>query len=66
MDKVLSHLMGKCIEVYIDDMVVKSLSHHQHAQDLSTIFSTLRQYNFRLNPEICVLASTAVNSSDSC
>jgi len=51
MDKVFSHIMGKCVEVYVDDMVVKFPSHHQHAQDLSTIFSTLRQYNLRLNPE---------------
>jgi len=46
--------MGKCVEVYVDDMIVKSLSHQQHAQDLSTIFSLLRQYNLRLNPEKCV------------
>jgi len=38
MDKVFSHLMGKCVEVYVDDMVVKSPSHHQHAQDLSAVF----------------------------
>jgi len=31
MDKVFSHLMGKCVKVYIDDMVVKSPSHQQHA-----------------------------------
>ena len=56
MDKVFSHIMGKCVEVYIDDMVVKSPSHHQHAQDLSTVFSALRQYNLRLNPEKCVFS----------
>jgi len=54
MEKIFSHLIGKCIEVYIDDMVVKSPSHQQHAQDLSTIFSALRQYNLRLNLEKCV------------
>jgi len=54
MDKVFNHLMGKCVEVYVDDMVVKSPSHHQHAQDLSTVFSALRQYNIRLNPDKCV------------
>jgi len=54
MDKVFSHLMGKCVEVYVDDMVVKSPSHHQHAQDLSAVFSALRQYNLRLNPDKCV------------
>ena len=54
MDKVFSHLMGKCVKVYVEDMVVKSSSHHQHAQDLSTIFSALRQYNLRLNSEKCI------------
>jgi len=42
MDKVFSHLIGKCVEVYVDDMVVKSPSHLQHAQDLSIVFSVLR------------------------
>ena len=46
--------MGKCIKVYVDDMVVKPPSHQQHAQDLSIIFSALRQYNLRLNLENCV------------
>jgi len=46
--------MGKSVEVYVDDMVVKSLSPHQHTQDLSTVFSALRQYNLRLNPGKCV------------
>jgi len=54
MDKVFSHLMGQCVEVYVDDMVVKSPSHHQHAEDLSAVFSALRQYNLRLNPDKCV------------
>jgi len=54
MDKVFSHLMGHYVEVYIDDMVVKSPSHHQHAEDLSAVFSALRQYNLRLNPDKCV------------
>jgi len=30
MDKMFSHLIGKCVEVYVDDMVVKSPSHLQH------------------------------------
>jgi len=54
MDKVFSHLMGQCVEVYVDDMVVKSPSHHQHAKDLSAVFFVLRQYNLRLNPDKCV------------
>jgi len=54
MNKVFSHLMGQCVDVYVHDMVVKSPSHHQHAEGLSAIFSALRQYNLRLNPDKCV------------
>jgi len=54
MDKVFSHLMGQCVEVYVDDMVVKSPSHHQHVEDLSAVFFVLRQYNLRFNPDKCV------------
>jgi len=54
MDKVFSHLMGKCVEVYVDDMVVKSLSHLQHSKDLVEVFTTLRKNNLRLNPEKCI------------
>jgi len=54
MDKVFNHLMGKCVELYVDDMVVKSTSHLQHAQDLFVVFSILRQYNLKLNREKCV------------
>jgi len=54
MDKMLSHLMGKCVEVYVDCMVVKSSNHLQHSKDLSELFSALRKYNLRLNPEKCV------------
>jgi len=54
MDKVFSHLMGQCVEVYVDDMVVKSPSHHQHVEDHSVVFSAQRQYNLCLNPDKCV------------
>ena len=62
MDKVFSHLMGKCVEVYVDDMVVKSPSHQQHASDLSIVFSALRQYNLRLNLEKCVFGLIVASS----
>jgi len=54
MDKVFSHLVGQCVEVYVEDMVFKSPSYHQHAEDLSAVFSALRQYNLRLNLDKCV------------
>jgi len=42
------------MEVYVDDMVVKSEMFEQHLDDLAEIFSQLRLYNMRLNPTKCV------------
>jgi len=53
-EKVFTHLLGKCVEIYVDDMVVKSPSHLQHSKDLPKVFTTLRKYNLRLNPNKCV------------
>lgn len=51
MDKVLDKQIGKNMEVYVDDIVVKSEKPPQHAFDLKEIFSQLRRYNMRLNPK---------------
>jgi len=47
MDKVFSHLIGKIVEVYVDDMVVKSLDFMQHSTDLVDVFATLRKFNLQ-------------------
>ena len=45
--------MGKSIEVYIDDMVVKSKLVPNHIGDLVDIFQILRKYRLRLNESKC-------------
>ena len=54
MDKVFCHLMGRCVKVYVDDIVVKSPNHLQHSKDLVEVFSVLQKHNIILNPEKCV------------
>jgi len=54
MDRVFSHLIGKSVEVYIDDMVVKSPTLAQHSKDLANVFVALRKFNLWLNLEKCV------------
>jgi len=66
MDKVFSHLMAKCVEVYVDDMVVKSPSHHQHAQDLSESFPHYDTTTSASTPISAYSAWTVVNFLDSC
>nr|XP_033514972.1 uncharacterized protein LOC117279530 [Nicotiana tomentosiformis] len=41
------------MEVYLDDMLVKSTQTGDHFQYLSDTFEILRKYNMKLNPEKC-------------
>ena len=41
------------MEVYVDDMLVKSLDEERHLDDLQETFDTLRRYNMKLNPSKC-------------
>ena len=45
--------LGKNIEIYIDDMVVKNKMVSEHLGDLRTIFDILRKYKLRLNASKC-------------
>ena len=45
--------MGKNIEVYIDDMVVKSKLVSEHVRDLGNIFEILRRHRLHLNASKC-------------
>ena len=41
------------VEVYIDDMVVKSKKSEEHVPNLVKIFEILRQHKLRLNASKC-------------
>ena len=45
--------IGQNVEVYVDDILVKSQDEKIHLDDLQETFDTLRQYNMRLNPDKC-------------
>ncbi|XP_010496968.1 PREDICTED: uncharacterized protein LOC104773993 [Camelina sativa] len=45
--------IGQTMEVYIDDMLVKSLVAEDHIVHLHQAFTTLRKYNMKLNPSKC-------------
>ena len=53
MTKMFEPQLGKNIEVYIDDMVVKSKEVPDHLNDLRNIFGTLREHKLRLNTSKC-------------
>ena len=52
-NKVFASLIDKTMEVYIDDMLVKSLWKEDHVTDLREMFALLQKYNMKLNPAKC-------------
>ena len=38
------------MEIYIDDMIVKSIEEDQHITDLKKVFGELRRHQMKLNP----------------
>ena len=53
MTKMFEPQLGRSIEVYIDDMVVKSKVVSEHVEDLTNIFEILREHRLRLNASKC-------------
>ncbi|XP_031124271.1 uncharacterized protein LOC116026985 [Ipomoea triloba] len=53
---LFGELIGKTMEAYIDDMLVKSRSMRDHASDLRRSFEIMRRNRLRLNPTKCTFA----------
>ncbi|KAL0282877.1 UNVERIFIED_CONTAM: Retrovirus-related Pol polyprotein from transposon [Sesamum radiatum] len=49
-DKIFHPQIGRNVEIYVDDMLVKSKKVEDHAKDLEETFSVLRKYKLKLNP----------------
>ena len=50
---MFSKQIGRNMEVYVDDMLVKSKEESAHLDDLQKTFITLKQYQMKLNPRNC-------------
>ena len=59
MNKMFAHQIGRNVQVYVDDMLVKSLHEDDHLGDLRETFDTLRLYNMKLNLGKCAFGVTA-------
>ena len=53
-NKMFNKQIGRNMEVYVDDMLVKSKEELAHLEDLKETFTTLKQYQMKLNPSKCV------------
>nr|GFB82571.1 reverse transcriptase domain-containing protein [Tanacetum cinerariifolium] len=45
--------IGKNVEVYKDDLIIKSCTEHEIMRDIEETFKTLREINMKLNPKKC-------------
>ncbi|VVA40962.1 PREDICTED: Retrovirus-related Pol poly from transposon, partial [Prunus dulcis] len=52
-NKIFKEQIGKTMEVYVDDMLVKAPERADHIKNLAEAFSLLRKYNMKLNPSKC-------------
>ncbi|XP_026451395.1 uncharacterized protein LOC113351667 [Papaver somniferum] len=58
-DVILNPWIGNTLEVYIDNMLVKSKLRKDHHQDLRDIFEAIRKHHMKVNPEICTFGVTS-------
>ncbi|GJW61765.1 reverse transcriptase domain-containing protein [Tanacetum coccineum] len=52
-DKAFQRQIGRNLEVYVDDLVIKSRTKEEIIRDITETFKTLRQINMKLNPKKC-------------
>nr|GEV31964.1 reverse transcriptase domain-containing protein [Tanacetum cinerariifolium] len=52
-DKAFQKKIGRNLEVYMDDLVIKSRMKHEIIRDIDETFKTLKEINMKLNPKKC-------------
>ncbi|XP_019096313.1 PREDICTED: uncharacterized protein LOC104767301 [Camelina sativa] len=58
-NRMFAEQLGRTMEVYIDDMLVKSTQAVDHVLHLAQCFEVLNRYNMKLNPAKCSFGVTS-------
>ena len=61
MDAIFHDMLGHHMEVYIDDIVVKSKRANEHVNHLRKSFERMRHHQLKLNPLKCAFGVRAGN-----
>jgi len=59
MNYIFHDLIGKLVEIYIDDVMVKSTSAGGHLEDLRKVLERTRKFGLKMNPKKCVFGVSA-------
>ena len=54
MNEMFKDLIGESMEVYMDDMLIKSKTTGDHIEHLNQMFNILQKYQMKFNPLKCV------------
>ena len=54
MQKTFDPQISHNLEVYVDDIIIKSFKADDHVRDLAETFANLNRNNIKLNPEKCI------------
>lgn len=58
LDSASAWQVGRKLEVYKDDLVIKSHTEEELIHDIKETFRTLRRINMKLNPKKCTFDAT--------
>ena len=61
-ENIIFHdMISKIVEVYIDDIIVKTQDIKKHLSDLRSIFERMHVHQLKMNPLKCAFGVTARN-----
>ncbi|GKV39784.1 hypothetical protein SLEP1_g47502 [Rubroshorea leprosula] len=61
MNAIFHDMIGRFMEIYIDDVVVKSIEDEEHLEHLRKAFERMRHHGLKMNPLKCAFGVTAGN-----
>ncbi|GKV12837.1 hypothetical protein SLEP1_g23931 [Rubroshorea leprosula] len=61
MNAIFHDMIGRFMEIYIDDVVVKSMEDEEHLEHLRKAFERMRQHGLKMNPLKCAFGVIAGN-----
>jgi hypothetical protein len=59
MNYIFHELISKIVEIYIDDVVIKSLDNESHLDDVRKTLECTRQHGLKINPNKCAFGVSA-------
>ena len=59
MNYIFHRLISRIVEIYIDDVMIKSKGYNEHLADLRETLECTRKYGLKMNPNKCAFGVSA-------